>query len=402
MNVRTRSNNVDGPFCRVSDMDYATRLKQKLGNLDKIKFPKVKKTILITGGHGFIGSHITTWLFELGYKILIFDRYNPDFGHDGKSKYLRYYYSHLSDKLKEKFNKRVQFLSELETNLEVHLLIHLASEVGVSNVTNNKFCTAESLRLNLRIFDYALARNIPVIFSSSSEIYGECTSIDDDTPSTIPVSSSGPRGGYAAQKLASEFMFMDLPKFTGVRFFNITGAGQEVSSGMVLPKFIESIRKEKTIQVNRKAVRIFTNIDSFQIRDQIIGIIEETFNKLDNVFNNEIINIGLSFQHLGIENLLGGMDTSPYYLCNIPKFIHSVIKNPKYWGNYKHHVCLQESFYSNEINKRLLKTTPECLYKWKWYRDTEEIFQPINYEEYLKQLVCDINCYQQDKIEYNK
>ncbi len=390
------SNLLDGPLCRISDMDYATRLKQRLDDLPK-PFPKQNKTVLITGGHGFIGSHITTWLFELGYKVLVFDRYNPEFGHDGKSRYLRYYYEHLSDKLKDKFDKRVLFLSELETKLEVHLLIHLASEVGVSNVINNKFCTADSLRLNLRVFDYVLARNIPLIFSSSSEIYGDCTTIDDETPSSIPVCSTSLRGGYAAQKLASEFMFMDLPHFTGVRFFNITGAGQEVSSGMVLPNFIEKIRKEKTIQVNKKAVRVFTNIDSVQIKDQIIGIIEESFDKIDNLFNKKIINIGLSFQHLGIEDFAGGMDNSLYYLSNIPRFIHGTIKNPKYWNNYKHHVCYQDSFYSTEINKRLLKSSPDCIYKWKWYReDQEEIFQPLNYEEYFKILICDINCYQQD------
>lgn len=391
------ANFLDGPFCRIHDMDYTTRLKQRLNILGSSKFPKRNKTILITGGHGFIGSHITTWLFELGYTVLIFDRYNPDFGHDGKSRYLRYYYKHLSNKLKAKFNKRVLFLSELETNLSVDLIIHLASEVGVSNIMANKFCTADSLRLNLRVFDYALLKNIPVIFSSSSEIYGECTSIDDSTSCTIPVSSAGPRGGYAAQKLVSEFMFMDLPYFTGVRFFNITGAGQEVSSGMVLPNFIEKIRKEKTIQVNKKAVRVFTNIDSIQIKNQILGIIEEILNTSDNMFNKEIINIGLSFQHLGIEEFTNRMDCTDlklYYLSNIPKFIHSVIKNPKYWNNYKHRVCHQDSFYSNEINKRLLSTTPECVYKW--YRDQEEIFHPIDYKEYLRQLICDINCYQQD------
>jgi len=363
-----------------------------------------QKTILITGGSGFIGSHITSWLFELNYKIIIVDKFyeNTAFG---TSKYLIYYYNKLSALNKEKFEKNVIYISFnlgkepiqnlidslYERNIiSLDLCIHLASVVGVNNVLTGNTPTYDSLKINLDIYEFTARMAKSLLFASTSEIYGENTKIDNYSHANIPTINISNRGGYAAQKLASEFMFNELPdtiNFKTIRFFNITGPGQELSSGMVIPKLINEISKNNAIIINKKMKRVFTWINHIDIKTNILTIINNLLLGMED--DTEVsINIGLTLSTYfkePVKNILN-LDT---IVSVINDTINELENKPqkKYDTNK---ITKVTKFYAAEINKRLLYTND--------FDKENNTTVDFNYKIYLKELVSEIYLYNKSLI----
>lgn len=351
----------------------------------KFKFTRDKSkqhTFIITGGLGFIGSNIVKWLFELKHKIYIFDINN--------SKFLEKYYNTLSKKEQELFNTNIIIKNKDIKNLnledcadidlfDIDLIIHLASVVGVNNVIYNNYPTYDSLLININIMRIAKDYNIPVLFTSSSEIYNDNIEINNYSNIVIPNPKGHKRGGYAAQKIASEYMFKELDYNTVIRFFNITGPGQEVKSGMVLPIFIEKIRNNLPIQINKKTERLFTNINHYLTKDFLIDIILN-----QEIYNNDCINIGLSETITKRDD-----DINIKNLIFVVKCIIDVV-NPNYDSKLIHYV---DEIYNEEINKRIIKI-PDNKILSRCFKNEEYLIN-IDYEIYLKELIKDINNYQE-------
>jgi nucleoside-diphosphate-sugar epimerase len=373
------------------------------------------KNILITGGAGFIGSHLTTWLFELGHRIIILDKKylidnNLQYGSSG---YLTYYYNKLDTEQKSLFSRNViklEFdlnsdnIEQLFPLTDIDLCIHLASVVGVNNVLNNTSPTYDSISINLKIYELVQQLKCNLIFASSSEIFGEHTEIHEKSFSVIPTLNSGRRGGYAAQKLVTEFLFAELPQsiqYTSIRFFNITGPGQEITSGMVIPLLIDKISKQEPIVLNKKMERIFTWINHDYIKLSILTIIDSflvepiddmndtdnTKNTKINVFDRQPINIGLTLD-THFKNL---QSRSMFNLDFMLSIINSTIneienKPPKPYDQSL--ITKQNKFYESEIHKRILKSS----YNFN-ISDVE-----FNYKNYIKKLIQDIYLYNKSSI----
>ncbi len=233
--------------------------------------------ILITGGTGFIGSHLTQFL-KKDNDITIYDVKKPI---EKDVKFI------LGDILDEQ--KILQSFQDFDT------IIHLAATVGVENTETNPVLTLNTNILGTKnILEACKKHNIKkVILASSSEIYGEPRKVPiDEIQTPIPITT------YGISKLASEEYLKSYAKTCGfnysiLRFFNVVGPKQ--SSRFVLPEFIKNALNNKPLVIhgNGLQIRAFCHIAD------ICQGIEKSICKGD----GEIFNIGNDLEPITIENL---------------------------------------------------------------------------------------------------
>ena len=204
---------------------------------------------LITGGAGFIGSHLTERLLKAGEKVVVIDDLST---------------GSLENLPKTKDKTRLRFIkSEVTSCEELDQIIakskyvyHLAAAVGVDFVMQSPIRTIETnLKSTEAILEAAAYNNTPILLSSSSEVYGkssrEAFAETDDLLIGPPTLG---RWSYACSKLMDEFLALafynerQLP-VTVVRLFNTVGPRQTGRYGMVLPRFIEAAKANEPIRV---------------------------------------------------------------------------------------------------------------------------------------------------------
>ena len=200
----------------------------------------VQMHYLVTGGAGFIGSHLTEFLLFKGDRVTILDNLST-----GR-------FDNLAA-VKDHPNLKIIIGSVLEKELtedlirNVDAVFHLASAVGVQLILNQPVETIESIFHGTDIvFRYAARYRRKVLLTSSSEVYGKSTDVpfleDGDRlegPTTLH------RWAYACAKALDEFLALSHHKATGlpviiVRLFNTVGPRQSSRYGMVLPRFVEA------------------------------------------------------------------------------------------------------------------------------------------------------------------
>jgi UDP-glucose 4-epimerase len=225
------------------------------------------KRILITGGAGFIGSHLAEYLLERGAQVTLVDDLSTG-SMDNISPLLtrpgvRWVPGTVSDR---------QLVAELVSQTD--LVFHLAAAVGVAliakqpiqtierNVEPTQFLLAELSR------HHQLGRTIPVFIASTSEVYGKnpkpfwCE--EDDL---VYGSTSKARWSYGVSKAIDEFLALGhfrasrLPAVVG-RFFNVVGPRQSGAYGMVLPRFVQAALQGKPLLVHDdgQQIRCFSHV----------------------------------------------------------------------------------------------------------------------------------------------
>ena len=206
------------------------------------------KKIIVTGGAGFIGSHLVKKLIDNGAeKILVIDDLST-----GKAENINEF---KEVDFQNKKIEEIDNLSELFNDYE--FCYHLAAGVGVQYIMDN---LSKSLLTNIegthKVFEACKKNNIPVLITSTSEIYGTSEEKEwfEDTKSLIGPTTKL-RWSYAASKMIDEFLA--LSEFEEgslnpivVRLFNIIGANQLPDFGMVVPKFIEAALQDEPITVH--------------------------------------------------------------------------------------------------------------------------------------------------------
>lgn len=208
--------------------------------------------ILITGGAGFIGSHLIEHLVLQGHDLVIIDN--------------------LSTGKKENVPHSVEFYIEDCRNKEAlkriskgcEFVYHLASTVGVEKVLNNP---SECIKNIVESTQEILSLGIPGMDFSTSEVYGKNTKILAED--TELVYSSKARWSYAASKLIGEWLAKESGWKT-VRLFNIVGPRQNL--GYVFSNFVNQAKNNKTISVygTGTQVRTFTDVrDAVRIFDTL-------------------------------------------------------------------------------------------------------------------------------------
>jgi UDP-glucose 4-epimerase len=205
--------------------------------------------ILVTGGAGFIGSHLVERLLGEGKSVTVIDDCST-----GRLENLRPVRGHAG--LRVILGKISECGNLVELAGESEAIYHLAAAVGVDLVMDSALKTIESnLRETQLMLDAASARGTPILLASTSEVYGKSAkaafSEEDDLLIGSPRLS---RWSYACSKLMGEFLGLAhaREKKTPVviaRLFNTVGPRQTGQYGMVLPRFIQAARKSQPLRV---------------------------------------------------------------------------------------------------------------------------------------------------------
>ncbi len=254
----------------------------------------------MTGGAGFIGSHLCERLIADGHTVTVIDNFST-----GRALNLN------NLKGVDRFNLIEGSILDLKvlTPLisEVDYVFHLAAAVGVFNIVNSPLA---SLLTNIRgtenVLDAAHATNTPVFLTSSSEVYGKNVSDSlkesDDRILGSPVTL---RWSYSEAKAIDESLayayFIEKNLETRiVRFFNTVGPRQLGAYGMVVPRFIKSALTNEEILIygDGKQTRCFAHV--YDVIDAVIAIAfsEKTIGKVINIGNDFEISINALAQKI--------------------------------------------------------------------------------------------------------
>jgi UDP-glucose 4-epimerase len=205
--------------------------------------------ILITGGAGFIGSHLTDRLLAAGSAVTVIDDLSTGNRANLQAAEANPHFRFVQARLSE--------YSQLEALVgESDQVFHLAAAVGVDLVVREPVRTLETnLHETEVLLETAAHHRIPVLLASTSEVYGKSTkdvfSEDDDLLIGPPTHS---RWSYACSKLMDEFLALAYTKERALpvvitRLFNTVGPRQTGQYGMVLPRFIAAAVKNEPLRV---------------------------------------------------------------------------------------------------------------------------------------------------------
>jgi UDP-glucose 4-epimerase len=207
------------------------------------------KNILVTGGAGFIGSHLVERLIADGNRVTVIDDCST-----GRLENLRSVQGRPELEVIEAKVSECKNLPDLAGRCQ--MIYHLAAAVGVELVMHSGLKTIESnVHETQVILDAASSHGTPILLASTSEVYGKSAKAafceEDDLLIGPPHLS---RWSYACSKLMDEFLALAHAREKGTpvviaRLFNTVGPRQTGQYGMVLPRFIEAAQKDRPLKV---------------------------------------------------------------------------------------------------------------------------------------------------------
>jgi UDP-glucose 4-epimerase len=248
---------------------------------------------LITGGAGFIGSHLAERLTHRGDTVVLLDNLSTgsmeNIRHLKGSERLSYHLDNIENR---------QLLAELVDDADV--VVHLAAAVGVKLIVESPVRTIETnVNGTQLVLETACKKRKLVLTASTSEVYGKNINIPfrEDADLVLGPTTKG-RWSYAASKALDEFLALSywkekkLPVIV-VRLFNTVGPRQTGRYGMVLPNFVKAALDAKPISVygNGQQSRCFCDV-----RDTVEALIRlidspRAVGEVVNVGNTEEISI---------------------------------------------------------------------------------------------------------------
>ena len=227
----------------------------------------VTKRILVTGGAGFIGSHLTDALLAGGDQVTVVDDEST-----GSADNLSLIRGHERFSYVEGSVADSELMERLTADVEV--VYHLAAAVGVALIASKPLETIErnifptELLFSLLRQRWKNGAQVKCFLASTSEVYGKnpksVWSEDDDL---VFGSTTRPRWSYGASKAIDEFLALAswrehrLPVVIG-RFFNVVGPRQTGAYGMVLPRFADAAVQNRplTVHDDGQQIRCFAHV----------------------------------------------------------------------------------------------------------------------------------------------
>ena len=216
--------------------------------------------VLITGGAGFIGSHLADHYVNAGHEVIVLDNFST-----GSKTNI----SHLEGKISvvDGDIRNVELIDQLTQNTE--LVLHMAAALGVNTILKSPL---ESMSTNITgsevVLNAAAKHNNRIIIASTSEIYGKNPKQPlNETDDRVVGAPQKIRWTYSDAKAIEEAMAFALHQetklaVTTVRLFNTVGPRQTGRYGMVVPRFVQAALKNEplTIYGDGTQSRVFCHV----------------------------------------------------------------------------------------------------------------------------------------------
>ena len=272
-------------------------------------------TFLITGGTGFIGSHLSETLLKLDQRVIIMDDLSS-----GSVKNI----AHLRpdprlEFVPESVNKE-HVLAELVDVADV--IIHLAATVGVFSIIESPVATiVNNIGGSEAVLKAAARKKKKVIIASTSEVYGKSTAVpfrEDGDLVFGPTSRS--RWSYAASKAIDEFLALaywhkfKVPTVI-VRFFNTIGPRQVGRYGMVVPRFMTQamLGQDLTVYGSGRQSRCFTYVSDVVEWLLLLASNDKAIGEIFNLGNSKEVTIAeLARKVIAVTGANVGIKQVPY------------------------------------------------------------------------------------------
>ncbi|MEZ5276851.1 MAG: GDP-mannose 4,6-dehydratase [Opitutaceae bacterium] len=251
-------------------------------------------THLITGGAGFIGSHLADYLLDRGEKVIVIDnlstgRYDNIQHLEGRSGFQVFIEDIRHASLIDELIRQSDRIYHLAASVGVRLIIERPTESLINNIVSTERVLASASRYRKT-----------VLVASTSEVYGKSTkeafAEGDDT---VMGSTDKARWGYANSKATDEFLAMAYYQETRLpvtiaRLFNTVGPRQTGQYGMVIPNFVSQALRGTPITVYGDGTqsRCFCHV-----KDVVPALVELitrpiTYGKVFNVGSNREVSMG--------------------------------------------------------------------------------------------------------------
>lgn len=291
--------------------------------MERISHNRGAKIFLITGGSGFIGSHLAEKLLKMGYRVICIDDLSTgrkeNIAHLVNNPNFSFVRSDIMDSI---------VLDRLVSQSDV--IIHLAAAVGVQLIVNNPVRTIETnVKGTEVVLKSALRYDCKVMLASTSEVYGKSTKLpfSEDDDSIIGTTSKS-RWCYAISKMLDESLALAYYREYGVdvipiRLFNTIGPRQTGQYGMVVPRFINQAFKNEPITVYGDGMQKRCFCDVRDVVEAIVGLAEHTgaIGKIFNIGSTEEISINQLAENVKkITNSTSSITHVPYDVAYAPGF----------------------------------------------------------------------------------
>jgi UDP-glucose 4-epimerase len=278
---------------------------------------RMNERYLITGGAGFIGSHLCERLLDLGYNVVAIDNLST-----GKMQNIQHLLPRPGNQ-----GRPFQFVRETILNGQVldrlasqaDVIVHLAAAVGVKLIVEDPVHTINTNILGTEaVLTTANRYGCKVLIASTSEVYGKGVKVpfrEEDDCLIGPTTHS--RWAYAVSKQVDEFLGLAYQHQFGLpvvvmRFFNTVGPRQTGQYGMVVPRFVRQALRGQAITVygDGQQSRCFGDVDD--VVGAITGLAEHSaaVGQVFNIGNTEEITIRALAEH--VIALTGSASTIQY------------------------------------------------------------------------------------------
>src|SRR5690349_19254871 len=249
---------------------------------------------LITGGAGFIGSHLAEELLRRGHEVYVVDDLST-----GSINNIRHLKTHDRFHYTVDSCANVQLMAELVDGCDI--IYHLAAAVGVKLIVESPVRTIETnIRLTEIMLNLANKKKRPIFVASPSEVYGKSDQLPSSADGDLVIGATTKgRWSYACSKAIDEFLAIaywkerKLPTVVA-RLFNTVGPRQTGQYGMVVPNFVRQALAGHPITVygDGKQSRCFTHVSD--VVRALIGLMEHEpgYGNVFNIGNNVEISIG--------------------------------------------------------------------------------------------------------------
>jgi len=239
--------------------------------------------VLITGGAGFIGSHLADALIARGDQVVALDNFST--GSTANIKHITKNFEIIDGDI-----RNTDLIND--TIKDVDLVFHMAAALGVNTILESPL---ESISTNIAgsevVLNSAATHKKRILIASTSEIYGKNPKQPlNETDDRVVGSPQKVRWSYSDAKAIEEAMAFSLNqekglKVTTARLFNTVGPRQSAHYGMVVPRFVRSALKNEPISIYGDGTqsRVFCHVDdAIEALLTLVGT-DKTINEVYNV-----------------------------------------------------------------------------------------------------------------------